>query len=157
MQKWTDLDSRPFTPAMLLLYTDHLRDLEEILLHAMFVEERCWSLSVFVRAESLLSRFFEVCRFLQTLKRSQGLFACWEIDWGGYLMTIEPCHEIMVLFVLYKLILQTHMLSCPVGLDVRFLVGAFVNFHTSCVRTAKALARLRSAQAHRSLRWSPMW
>ena len=31
---------------------------------------------------------------------------------------IEPCHEIMVLFVLRKLILQTLMRSRPVGLDV---------------------------------------
>ena len=30
------------------------------------------------------------------------------------------------------------------GLDVWCLVGPFVYFHTSCVRTAKALARLRS-------------
>ena len=29
------------------------------------------------------------------------------------------------------------------GLDVRLLVGLFVYFHTSCVRTAKALVKLR--------------
>ena len=34
------------------------------------------------------------------------------------------------------------MRSHPVGLDVWFLVGPFVYFHTSCVRTAKALVRL---------------
>ena len=55
----------------------------------------------------------------------------------------EPAHEIMVLFVLRKLILQTRMRSHPTGLDVPFLVGPFVHFHTSCVRTAKALVRLR--------------
>ena len=49
----------------------------------------------------------------------------------------------MALFVLRKLILQTRMRSHPVGLDVWFLVGPFVYFHTSCVRTAKALVRLR--------------
>ena len=38
---------------------------------------------------------------------------------------IEPCHEIMVLFVLRKLILQTRIRSHPVGLDVWF-VGPFV-------------------------------
>ena len=54
----------------------------------------------------------------------------------------EPCHDIMALFVLRKLILQTRMRSHPVGLDVWFLVGPFVYFHTSCVWTAKALARL---------------
>ena len=78
---------------------------------------------------------------------------------------IEPCHEIMVLFVLLKLILQTRMRSHPVGLD-RCLIGPFIYFHTSCVRTAKAVMRLHGcegsgdctdAQAHLSLRWSPMW
>ena len=34
------------------------------------------------------------------------------------------------------------MRSHLVGLDVWFLVGPFVDFHTSCVRTAKALAKL---------------
>ena len=38
-----------------------------------------------------------------------------------------------------KLILQTRMCSHAVGLDVWFFVRPFVNFHTSCVRTAKAL------------------
>ena len=52
-------------------------------------------------------------------------------------------YEIMALFVLRKLILQTCMRSHPVGLDVWFLVWFFVYFHTSCVRTAKALARQR--------------
>ena len=37
----------------------------------------------------------------------------------------------MVLFVLRKLILQTRMRSHPVGLDVWFLAGPFVYFHTS--------------------------
>ena len=49
----------------------------------------------------------------------------------------------MVLFVLHKLILQMRMWSHPMGLDVWFLVGPFIYFHTSYVRTAKALARLR--------------
>ena len=52
--------------------------------------------------------------------------------------TNKPAHEIMVLFALGKLILQTRMLS-----HIWFLVGPFVYFHSSCVRTAKALARLR--------------
>ena len=55
----------------------------------------------------------------------------------------EPPHTIMALFVLRKLILQTRMPSYPVGLDVWLLVWHFVYFHTSCVRTAKGLARLR--------------
>ena len=35
------------------------------------------------------------------------------------------------------------MRSHPVGLDVCFLDSPFVYFHTSCVQTAKAPARLR--------------
>ena len=54
----------------------------------------------------------------------------------------KPCHEIMALFVLLKLILQIRMHSHPVGLDVWFLGGPFVYFHTSYERTVKALARL---------------
>ena len=48
----------------------------------------------------------------------------------------------MALFIFRKFILQTCMRSHLVGLDVWFLVGAFAYFHTSCVRTVKALARL---------------
>ena len=60
------------------------------------------------------------------------------------LSIFEPAREIMALFVFRKLILQTRMRSRPMGLDVSFLVGLFVYFHSSCVRTAKALARLRA-------------
>ena len=42
-----------------------------------------------------------------------------------------------------RTLLQTRMRSHPVGMDVWFLVEPFVYFYTSCVRTAKALARLR--------------
>ena len=58
-------------------------------------------------------------------------------------IVFETADEIMVLFILRRLILQTHMPSHPVGPDVWFLVGLFVYFHTSCVWTAKALAKLR--------------
>ena len=58
-------------------------------------------------------------------------------------LLFESFHEIMVLFVLRKLILQMSMRRNPVGLDVWFLGGLFVFFHTSCVRTVKAPARLR--------------
>ena len=56
---------------------------------------------------------------------------------------IEPPHEIIALFILRKLILQTRMRSYPVGLDVWFLVRPLMYFHTTRVRTAKALARMR--------------
>ena len=49
----------------------------------------------------------------------------------------------MALIALRKLNLQTRMRSNPLGLHVWFLVRPFVYFHTVCVRTAKALARLR--------------
>ena len=55
----------------------------------------------------------------------------------------EQCHEIMALFVLCKVFLQTRMRSHQVRLDVWFLVRPFVSFHRSCVRAAKALASLR--------------
>ena len=55
---------------------------------------------------------------------------------------IKPSDEVMVLFILRKIILQTHMHSQPVRLDVWFSVGPFVYFHTSCVQTPKALVRL---------------
>ena len=56
--------------------------------------------------------------------------------------SFEPSYEIMVLFVLRKLILQTRMHNHSVGLDAWFLAGPFVYFHTKCVRTAKAVVRL---------------
>ena len=49
----------------------------------------------------------------------------------------KSCHEIMALFILRKLILQTCMRSHPVGLDVWFLVEPFVYFHISCVRNSE--------------------
>ena len=75
----------------------------------------------------------------------------WKLIYTGVCSgaVIEPAHEIMELFVLRKLILQTRMRSHLVGLDVSFLVGPFVYFHISSVRTAKALARLAWAFAGR--------
>ena len=73
-----------------------------------------------------------MCNFPHSLK----------LDFSLAKTKYEPCHEIMVLSVLRQLILQTHMCSHPVGLDVWFLVWPFIYFHTSCVRTAKALAKM---------------
>ena len=50
--------------------------------------------------------------------------------WLG-LSTYMRCHEIMVLFILRKLILQMRMRSHPVGLDVWFFIELFVYFHTT--------------------------
>ena len=55
-----------------------------------------------------------------------------------------PTHEILVLIARRKLNLQTRMRSNPLGLHVWHLVRPFVYFHKLCVRTAKALARMRS-------------
>ena len=57
-------------------------------------------------------------------------------------LTYELTHGIKALIALRKLNLQMCMLSHPMGLHVWFLVGSFNYFHTSCVRTAKALVRL---------------
>ena len=54
----------------------------------------------------------------------------------------EPAHEIMALSFLHKFILQTRMCSHP-GARCLIFGRAFIYFHTSCVLTAKALARLR--------------
>ena len=67
----------------------------------------------------------------------------WFSTFTSSLTVFEPSHENMALFVLRKLILQMRMCSHPVELDVWFLVEHFVYFHTSCVRTSNALARLR--------------
>ena len=71
----------------------------------------------------------------------------------------EPSHEIMALFVLRKLILQVRMRSHLVGLDVWCLVGPFVYFRASCVRTAKVLARRRRCanSPEPSLSLSVLW
>ena len=61
--------------------------------------------------------------------------------------TKKPCHEIIALFVLRKLIFQTRMLSHPVGLEVWTLFRPFVYLHTSCVQTAKELRDCADAQA----------
>ena len=55
----------------------------------------------------------------------------------------EPTHEIMALIALCKLNIQTRMRSNPLGLHFWFLVRLFVYCYILCVRTAKALARLR--------------
>ena len=74
--------------------------------------------------------------------------------------TLRPCTGLFIVYigamafaVLRKLILQLRMRSHLVRLDVRFLIGPFVYFHTSCARQAKALA---AVQARLSLRWLHM-
>ena len=66
----------------------------------------------------------------------------WKVYQNISSVLFEPAHEIMALFILRKLILQTRMRSHPVELNVWVLVWLFVYFHTSCVQTAKALVRL---------------
>ena len=80
---------------------------------------------------------------MKTLHRNLDCPEIWMSCHTWLTQSNEPAHEIMTLFVLCKLILQTHMWSHPVGPDVWFSVRPFVYFHTSCVRTAKAQAKLR--------------
>ena len=70
-----------------------------------------------------------------------------------FVLPIEPAHEIMVLCVLRKLILQTRMRSHPVGLDVWRLVGLFIYFHTLRLWTAKALAISICDKYHNLMSW----
>ena len=65
----------------------------------------------------------------------------------------EPCHEIMVLFVLRKLILQARMCSHPMGLDVWFLVGPFIYFILPYVMCANSQGSGETAQMCR-LSWA---
>ena len=75
--------------------------------------------------------------------------------YGGRLN--EPSHEIMVLFVLRKLILQTCMRSHPVGLDVLIFDGT-LGLHPYVVCEQRRLWRdCGHVQACQSLGWSPMW
>ena len=68
-------------------------------------------------------------------------------------MVFEPSHEIMVLFVLRKLIFQTRMRSHPLGLDIGYLIGPFVHV----CEQRRLWWDCADAQARLSLRWSPMW
>ena len=76
-----------------------------------------------------------------------------------YSSLYEPAHEIMVLFVLRKLIFQTRLCSHPVRLDVWFFVRPFVYFYMSCANSESSgetawMPGLAWAFADR---WMPMW
>ena len=68
----------------------------------------------------------------------------------------EPCHEIMVLFALRKLIIQTRMRSHPVGLDVSFLVGPSSTSILNVCEQRMLWRDCADAQARLSLRWLPV-
>ena len=70
--------------------------------------------------------------------------------------TNEPAHEIMVLFILRKLILQMGMRSHPMGLDIWFLVRPFIYFHTYVSELQRLWRDSMDAQAGLSLCWSPI-
>ena len=110
-----------------LLHTEYIFSKKDVLLSAdIFLKDTCfmiWCTISMYHAKPQLSTVDTIKLLMSTLN--------------------EPAHEIMALFVPCKLILQTRVHSHPVGLDVWLLVGPFVCFHTSCVQTAKALARLR--------------
>ena len=79
------------------------------------------------KASQLYNNCTVIKRFCKTWPR-----VIWAISWD------------YGLFILRKLILQSCMCSHPVGLDVWFFFGPFNYFHTLCVWTAKAVARLRT-------------
>ena len=87
----------------------------------------CSKMFRYIKATSYTLSFFWVLPDRLSKKKTTK----WAISWD------------YVLFVLCKLILQTRMRSHPVGLDIWFFVRHFVYFHTSCVQTVMALARLR--------------
>ena len=58
------------------------------------------------------------------------------------LLIIEPTHEIMALIASVNSIFK-HVCAATLGLHICYLIGPFVFFHTLCVQTAKALARLQ--------------
>ena len=67
----------------------------------------------------------------------------------------EPAHEIMALFILRKHILQTRMRNHPVGLDVWFLVRGLSSI-SILLSVWKLWRDSEDAQARLSLRWSPV-
>ena len=84
---------------------------------------RHWTEEIPPNVWLLRKRLHVFLMFTTHKKRLRVIFAS-ALDLFFYLF--EPYHEIMILFVLRKLVLQTQMRSHPVGLDVWFLVWAFV-------------------------------
>ena len=76
-----------------------------------------------------------------------------------YLHTFEPSHEIVVLFILRKLLPQTRMRSHPVGLDVwsEFWSDPSTTSILHACERRRLWRDCADAQARLSLRWSLMW
>ena len=90
-------------------------------------------LSAFTFANGIFVGLFEVTLVANLLRKSCSSGSpnvVFVVSWFFCLSPFEPCHEIMALFVLRKLNLQTRMHSHLLALDVRILVGFFVYFHT---------------------------
>ena len=68
----------------------------------------------------------------------------------------EPSHEIMVLFVLRKLIIQTCMCSHPVGLVSDFWLNPSSTSILHMCEQRRLWRDCTDVQAGLSLRWSPM-
>ena len=64
--------------------------------------------------------------------------------WCIFCFIIEPCHEIMVLVVFRKLILQSRMQSHPVGIDGRTLglLSYFMFANSECSGETARMHRL---------------
>ena len=94
--------------------------------------------------------FTEIPVFIQTMQTLIKLkFWAWLI-----LVFIDGRGHLSHLMRLWHFSYQTCMRSHPVGLDIWFLVSPFAYFHTSCVRTVKALASLRGCDKyHNHMSW----
>ena len=150
-----DSDQPGHSPSLIRVFTVRMKK-AWFLGYPLSAQQRLWSDWANAQADLSLrwthSHFVGfVMRRLKLLWHLKSEKLIWWIWW------FEPSHEIMVPFVLRKLVLQTRIRSHPMGLHVWFLVGPFVYFQTSCVRTAKALMGPANAQSCLSLCWSPMW
>ena len=85
------------------------------------------------------------------------IFIYWRIILNESVIAYLSQLEILALFVRRKLILQTRMRSYPVGLDLWFWLDPSSTFILYVSEQRRFWRDWADAQAHLSLRWSPMW
>ena len=134
-----DSDQPGHSPSLIKVFAVHMKK-AWVLSYPLSAQRRIWS--DWADAQADLSLCWVHSHFVGFVMR-QLKCTLSNLFFQLYCKHIEPSHEIMVLFVLCKLILQKCMRSHSVGLDIWFLVGPLVYLDTLFVRTAKALARLR--------------
>ena len=99
--------------------------------------------SISVLLYILAASFTDISELLTNLFLNFGIVIQLNLKAFDLIVKWIKAHEAISLFGLRKLILQMGMHNHPVGLVVWFLVWPFVYFHILCVRTVKALVRLR--------------